>query len=55
MVKMRNEYNTFVVKPEGKRPHGRPSRRWEDDIRMELRDVEQEGEDWIHPAQDRHQ
>jgi hypothetical protein len=33
---MRNAYNIFVVKPEGKRPLGRPSRRWEDNIRIEV-------------------
>jgi hypothetical protein len=37
MVWMRNAYNVLVGKPEGKRPIGRPRRRWEDNIRMVLR------------------
>ena len=39
-------------KPEGKRPLGRPRRRWEDNIKMDLQDVE-EGADWMELAQDR--
>ena len=39
-------------KPEGKRPLGRPRRRWEDNIKMELKD-EELGVDWIELAQDR--
>jgi hypothetical protein len=35
-------------KHEGKRPFGRPRRRWEDNIRMDLREVQWEGVDWIH-------
>jgi hypothetical protein len=33
----RNEYRVLVGKPEGKRPLGRPRRRWEDGIKMDLR------------------
>jgi hypothetical protein len=33
----RNAYKNLVGKPEGKRPLGKPGRRWEDDIRMDLR------------------
>jgi hypothetical protein len=40
-------------KPEGKRPLGRPRRRWEDNIKMELQEVGCEGVDWIEQAQDR--
>ena len=40
-------------KPEGKRPLGRPRRRWEDNIKMELQEVGCEGMDWIDLAQDR--
>jgi len=40
-------------KPEGKRPHGRPRRRWGDNIKMYLQDVGCEGMDWIELAQDR--
>jgi len=42
----------LVGKPEGKRPLGRPRRRWEDNIKMELKD-EELGVDWIELAQDR--
>jgi hypothetical protein len=40
-------------KPEGKRPLGRPKRRWEDGIRMDLREVGLGSVDWIQLAQDR--
>ena len=40
-------------KPEGKRPLGRPRRRWEDYIKMELQEVECGGMDWIELVQDR--
>jgi hypothetical protein len=36
---MRNAYNIWVVKPEGKRPLERLRRRWEDNIRIDLRDI----------------
>jgi hypothetical protein len=39
--------------PEGRRPLGRPRRRWEDNIKMDLKEVGWEGVDWIHMAQDR--
>jgi len=42
-----------VGKHEGKKPLGRPWRRWEDNIKMELQEVECEGMDWIDLAQDR--
>jgi hypothetical protein len=42
-----------VRKPEGKRPHGRPKRRWEDSIKMNLQDLGCGGMGWIEPAQDR--
>jgi hypothetical protein len=45
----------FVIKPEGKRPLGRPRRRWEDGIRMDLREIGLGGVDWIRLAQDRDQ
>jgi hypothetical protein len=35
----RNAYRILVVKPEGKRPLERPRRRWEDNIRMDLREI----------------
>jgi hypothetical protein len=40
-------------KPEGKRPLGRPRRRWEDNIKMEFQEVGCGGVDWIELAQDR--
>jgi hypothetical protein len=46
-------YKVLVGKPEGKRPLGRPKRRWEDGIRMDLRDIGLGGVDWIRLAQNR--
>jgi hypothetical protein len=43
----------LVGKPEGKRPLGRPKRRWEDNIRMDLQEVGCGDIDWIELAQDR--
>ena len=43
----------LVGKPEGKRPLGRPRRRWEDNIKMDLQEVGRGGEDWMEFAQDR--
>jgi hypothetical protein len=51
----RKVYNVLVGKPEGKRPLGRPRRRWEDGIRMDLREIGLWGVDWILLAQDRDQ
>jgi hypothetical protein len=48
----RNAYRILVGKPEGKRPLGSPRRRWEDNIKIDLRDVEWVGMNWIHLAQD---
>jgi hypothetical protein len=44
-----------VGKPEGKRPLGRPRRRWVDNIKMDIRDTGWDGMDWIALAQDRDQ
>jgi len=49
---MRNAYKILVGKPEGKRLLGRPKRRREDNIRMDFRDIEWEGMDWMNLAQD---
>ena len=49
----RGVYRVLVGKPEGKRPLGRPRRRWEDNIRMDLQEVGLGYEDWIGLAQDR--
>jgi len=42
----------LVEKPEGKSPLGRPRRRWEDNIKMDLQEVGCGGMDWIELAQD---
>ena len=49
----RGVYRVLVWKPEGKRSLGRPRRRWEDNIKMDLQEVGREGMDWIELAQDR--
>jgi hypothetical protein len=46
-------YRVLVGKPEGKRPLGRPRRKWEDNIRIDLQEVGGGGMDWIGLAQDR--
>jgi hypothetical protein len=52
MGEIRNTYKLLVGKSEGKRPLGRPRRRWEDDIKMNIREIGTEGVDWVHLAQD---
>jgi len=49
----RGVYRVLVGKPRGKRPLGRPRRRWEDNIRMYLREVGCGCVDWVELAQDR--
>jgi hypothetical protein len=49
----RKVYKILVGKPEGKRPLGRPRRRWEDGIGMDLRETGFGGVDWIGLSQDR--
>jgi len=49
----RDVYRVLVEKPEGRRPRGRPRRRWEDNIRMDLREVGCGCVDWMELAQDR--
>ena len=46
-------YSVLMEKPEGKRPIGRPRRRWEDNIEMGLQEMGCGGMDWIELAQDR--
>ena len=46
-------YSVFLGKPDGKRPLGRPRRRWEDNIKMDLQEMGCGGIDWIELAQDR--
>ena len=48
----RGVHRVLVGKPEGKRPLGRPRRRWEDNIKMDLQEVGRGG-DWMELAQDR--
>jgi hypothetical protein len=50
---VRDAYNTLVGRPKGRRPLGRPRRGWEDNIRMDLREIGFGDADWIHLAQDR--
>jgi hypothetical protein len=49
----RGVYRSLVVRSEVKRPLGRPRRRWEDNIRMDLREIGINGANWIQLAQDR--
>ena len=53
MGETRGVYRVLVGKPEGKRPLGRPRRRWEDNIKMVLQKVGCVDMDWIELAQDR--
>jgi len=53
MGERRGVYRVLVGKPEGKRPLGRPRRRWEDNIKMNLQEVGCGSMDWIEMAQDR--
>jgi hypothetical protein len=49
----RGAYRILVGRPEGRRKLGRPRRRWEDNIKMQLQEVGWGGMDWIDLAQDR--
>jgi len=53
MGERRVVYRVLVGKPEGKKPLGRPRRRWEDNIKMNLQEVGCGGMDWIELAEDR--
>jgi hypothetical protein len=48
-------YRILVGKPEGKRPLGRPRRRWVDNIKMDLTEIGWDGMDWIDLAEGRDQ
>jgi hypothetical protein len=52
MGKVRGAYNILVGRPEGRRPLGRPRRRWEDNIKMDIREIGFGDVDWINLAQD---
>jgi hypothetical protein len=49
----RGVFRVLVGRPEGKRPLGRPRRRWEDNIKMDLAEIGIDGANWIRLAQDR--
>jgi len=53
MDERKGVYKVLVGKPEGKSPPGRPSRRWDNNIKMDLQEVEYDGMDWIELVQDR--
>jgi hypothetical protein len=53
MEEGRGAYKVLVGRPEGKRPPGRPRRRWEDNIKMDLTEIGIDGANWIRLAQDR--
>jgi hypothetical protein len=55
MGEKRNACRILVGKPEGKRPLGRPRRKWMDNSKMDLREIGWDGVDWIDMAQDRYQ
>jgi hypothetical protein len=51
-VEKRNAYRILVGKPEGKRPLGRPRRRWVDNIKTDFGEIEWNGLDWMDVALD---
>jgi len=53
MREMRNTFKVSVGNPEERRPLGRPRRKWEDNIRIDVREIRLEGVDWMNLAQDR--
>jgi hypothetical protein len=50
----RNVYRVLVGEPEGKRPLGKPRRRWEDGIKIDLGEIGWGCVEWIHLVQDRY-
>jgi hypothetical protein len=52
MEEERKVFKVLAGKPEGKRPLGRPRRRWEDGIRMDVREIGLRGVNWIRLSQD---
>jgi hypothetical protein len=54
MGEKRNVYRLLVRKPEGKRPLGRPRRRWIDNVKMDLTEIGLSVVNWIGLAQDRY-
>jgi hypothetical protein len=55
MEEERNVYKVLIGRPERKRPLGRPRRKWEDGIGMDLRETGWQSVEWIPLAQDRRQ
>jgi hypothetical protein len=53
MVEGRGVYRVLAGRPEGKRPLGKHRRRWEDNIKLDLRETGIDGANWIYLAQDR--
>jgi hypothetical protein len=53
MGEVRGAYNILVWRPEGRRPLGRPRRRWKDNMKMDLGEIRFGDMDWIHLAQGR--
>ena len=53
MEEGRSVFKILIGKPTGKRPLGRPRRRWEDNIRMDLEEIGINAGDWVDSAQDR--
>jgi hypothetical protein len=49
----RDVYRVLVGRPEGKRPLGRRRHKWEDNVKMDFREIGIDGVNWIQPAQDR--
>jgi len=53
MGRGRGVYRVLIGRPEGKRPLERPRRRWEDNIKLDLREIGIDGANWIRLAEDR--
>jgi hypothetical protein len=53
MEEGRSAFRTLTGKPTGKRPLGRPRRRWEDNIKMDLKEIGIVSWNWVNSAQDR--
>ena len=53
MEERRSAFKILTGKPTGKRPLGRPRRRWEDSIRMDLEEIGINAGNWVDSAQDR--
>jgi hypothetical protein len=53
MEEGRGVHRVLVQRPKGKKPLGRPRHRWEDNIKLDLREIGIDGANWIRLAQDR--